>query len=515
MKRGIWIAGTWVALAAATILAACGGGSSGGSPSASGSGMAGASGTITGFGSVFVNGKEFATNASTRVLDGDNDDAASSTSSLQVGMTVDVDADSGTATMLRFTSAVRGEVDQVDTMGSTMTVLGQTVKITTGTSFAGNVGNSSAGSMPKRLSDVQVGDYAVVFGFLECTGSSCSSGATIVATLVNEPASVGKYRLQGYVTNYSSSGSGASFNINGLTVDIATSGASATQCNTMNCTFNNGDFVSVRSTSKPTGTFSPSGSTLTLAADDIKLRPVAPTFAAGSTVTIEGPVSQLSGNTFVVHGIMVDASGVASSVTGLANNQVVEVTGTISSSGTLMATSINVEQHATFLLMGALDSVSATGFSVLGESFTVTSDTRLGDRQMDERPFNSTNLSAVLKQGDQVIVAAYPSSGGGNVATRVERIPTPSSPQAAVAGVVTQDSSSADTMTIAGVTVTLNSSTKLFYPGAGSSPTLSGFFAAITPNSTVAAAFGAPGSMTSTITAADAAALSTGNHWED
>jgi len=235
---------------------------------------------------------------------------------------------------------------------------------------------------------------------------------------------------------------------------------------------------------------------------------------AGSTVTIEGPVTQLMGTSFVVRGIMVDASGIASSVSGLADNQIVEVTGTVSSTGTLMATSITVEQHATFLVMGALDSVSSSGFSVLGESFSVTSDTRFGDLSMDERPFNSTNLSTVLKMGDEVVVAAYPSSSG-NVATRVERIPTPSSPQAAVIGVVSMDSASADTMTIAGITVTLNSSTKLFYSGAGSSPTLSGFFAAITPNTTVGAAFGAPGSMTSTITAADAAALPTGTHWED
>jgi hypothetical protein len=510
MKRGIWIAGLWVALAAVTILAACGGGSSGNSPSASG--MSGASGVITGFGSVFVNGKEFKTDGTTQVLDGDNDDAASSTANLQVGMTVDIDAASGTATRLRFTSAVRGEVDAVDTMAMTLTVLGQTVRITSGTSFAGNVGNTSTGSMPNQLRDIRVGDYVVVFGFLECTGSSCSSGATdVVATLVNEPASVGKYRVQGYVSNYSSSTN--SFQINGLTVDIATSGASPTQCNTMNCMFANGDFVSVRSKTAPTGSFS--GGTLTLMmADDVKLRPVAPTFAAGSTVTIEGPVSDLSGSTFVVHGITVDGSGMASSMSGLANNQIVEVTGTISSSGTLMATSITVEQHATFLVMAAVDSVSTTGLSVLGQSFSVTSDTRFDDRSMDARPFNSTNFSTVLKAGDQVIVAAHPASSG-NVATRVERIPTPSSPQAAVIGVVSMDSSSADTMTIDGITVTLNSSTKLFYQGAGSSPTLTGFFAAITPNTTIGAAFGMPGSMTGTITAADAAALTPATHWGD
>ena len=475
--------------------------------------MMGASGVITGFGSVFVNGREFATGMQTQVLDGDSDDAASSTADLQVGMTVDIDADSGTATMLRFTSAVRGEVDAVDPTTSTMTVLGQTVRVTSGTSFAGNVSNGSTSAPVAQLSDIHVHDYVVAFGYLECPGSSCSSGATsIVATLVNEPASVGKYRVQGYVTNYSSSTN--SFTINGLTVDIATTGASPTVCNTMNCTFADGDFVSVRSTMAPTGTFAAMGSTLTLTASDVKLRPVAPTFAVGSTVTIEGPVSQLSGTRFMVRGITVDASGIASSVTGLVNNQIVEVTGTISSSNTLTATSIEVERFATFALMGALDSVSTTGFSVLGQPFSVTSNTRFVDWSKGMRPFNSSNFSTVLTGSDQVIVSGYP-SGSGNVATRVERIPTPSSPKAGVEGVVSADSASADTMTVAGIAVTLNSNTKLFYSGAGSAPTLPGFFNAITTNTTVAAAFGVPGSGAGTITAADAAVLRLGSHWGD
>ncbi len=219
MKRTTLIAGTGVALLAATILVACGGGGS--SSGSSGTPrMMGASGVITGFGSVFVNGREFATGMQTQVLDGDSDDAASSTADLQVGMTVDIDADSGTATMLRFTSAVRGEVDAVDPTTSTMTVLGQTVRVTSGTSFAGNVSNGSTSAPVSQLSDIHAHDYVAVFGYLECPASSCSSGATTVAaTLVSKPASVGMYRVQGYVTNYSAGSN--SFTINGLTVDIA------------------------------------------------------------------------------------------------------------------------------------------------------------------------------------------------------------------------------------------------------------------------------------------------------
>ena len=173
-----------------------------------------------------------------------------------------------------------------------------------------------------------------------------------------------------------------------------------------------------------------------------------------------------------------------------------------------------MERFATFALMGALDSVSTTGFSVLGQPFSVTSNTRFVDWSKGMRPFNSSNFSTVLTGSDQVIVSGYP-SGSGNVATRVERIPTPSSPKAGVEGVVSADSASADTMTVAGITVALNSNTKLFYSGAGSAPTLPGFFNAITTNTTVAAAFGVPGSGAGTITAADAAVLRLGSHWGD
>jgi hypothetical protein len=475
-----------------------------------------ASGVLTGFngtGAVTVSGQQFATDMHTQVLDGDNDDAASSTSNLQVGMTVDVDASGSAATMLRFTSAVRGEVDAVDTTGSTLTVLGQTVHVTSGTLFAGNVGNNAASPAPMQLSDIHVGDYAVVFGYIECPATGCTSGATsVIATLLDEPSSVGRYRVQGYVSGYSSSS--GSFMINGLTVDIATSGASPTVCNNMmNCSLANGDFVSVRSGTAPTG--SVTAGTLTLTASEVTLRHETPTFAAGASVMIEGPLTGLSGTSFIVRGITVDASasGLASTVTALQNNQIVEVTGTIAADGTLTATSIIVERFATFVFMGPLDSVSSTGFSVLGQSFSVSSSTRFADLAQGVRPFDSTDFATVLAAGNQVIVAGYP-SGSGNVATRIVRIPTPASPLAAVEGVISADNASSGTMTVAGITVALSSSTQLFYFGEGASPTLAGFFAAITPNSSIGAAFGTPGSTAGMISAADAAVLRPGTHWD-
>ena len=163
------------------------------------------------------------------------------------------------------------------------------------------------------------------------------------------------------------------------------------------------------------------------------------------------------------------------------------------------------------------------GSSLLGQSFSVTASTRFMDWAQGVRPFDSTDFASVLAAGNQVIVSGYP-SGSGDVATRVERIPTPASPVAGVQGVVSADNAPTDTMmTVAGVTVTLNPAcgpaaspgacTQLFYFGAGAMPTLAGFFGAITPNTAVAAAFGPPGSSAGTITAAAAAVLRPQARW--
>lgn len=494
------------------ILVACGGGSS----SMSGTSTpASASGTVTGFGSVIVNGTEFATGSGTQVVDGDSDDAPSTSASVRVGMSVDLDSDNGTATFLRFTSAVRGEIDAIDTTGNTITVLGQTVNITSGTSYAGSKTSGGTTTPVTQLSNLAVGDYVIVYGYLECASGGCSTGSTdVVATLVVEPPAAGMYRVQGYVQNFNASA--GSFTIGGLTVDFTTTGTMPTNCIPAGCGFANGDFVSARSMTAPTGTAGSTSSPLTLAATDIHKKSEAPAFVAGTTVTIEGPVQQLSGTGFIVRGVVVDASAssLATTVGALANNQVVEVTGTISSSGTLVATAITVERFATFALMGPLDAAPGTTFSVLGQTFTVNSSTRFDDEAQDVRPFNASNFASVLMAGDQLIVAGYP-SGGMNVATRVERIHTPATPTAAVAGIVTADDATADTVTAAGIKVSVSSTTHLFYSGAMMPPTLAGFFAAITPNSTLIAARGAPGSMTATINATDAALMRPGTRWDD
>ena len=122
----------WLVAGAAVLLAliaGCGGGV--------GSGGTGtyASGPITGFGSIIVNGVRFDESAAT-VLD--DDDASRTRGELRLGMTVAVDGGeirsdtsgrAATATRVRIGSEIVGPVSAVDAAAGTIRVLGQTVVV--------------------------------------------------------------------------------------------------------------------------------------------------------------------------------------------------------------------------------------------------------------------------------------------------------------------------------------------------------------------------------------------------
>jgi Domain of unknown function (DUF5666) len=131
----------WTSAAVAAIaLVACGGGgggdSAGGIDGTGGGGIDGtgmAFGTVTGFGSVFVNGIEFSTSNSTIKLD----DSNVTQDDLRVGMVVRVDGsiDNRQAATITVDDAVKGRVEQV-LDASRLVVMGQTVLIDNQTRLA-------------------------------------------------------------------------------------------------------------------------------------------------------------------------------------------------------------------------------------------------------------------------------------------------------------------------------------------------------------------------------------------
>lgn len=130
-----WAFGGLIAAGLAALVVACGGGV--------GSGGTGgfASGPISGFGSVIVNGVHFDDTAAA-VVDGEGRERKRD--DLRLGMTVEIDSGAITATItgqaatanrIEFDSALRGPVGLVDKLNSSFSLLGQRVQVDATTVF--------------------------------------------------------------------------------------------------------------------------------------------------------------------------------------------------------------------------------------------------------------------------------------------------------------------------------------------------------------------------------------------
>ena len=201
----------------AACLAACGGGTSvAGNPGSGGTGSY-SSGAVSGFGSVILNNTRFADTSATVVNeDGETTDAdkgALTTTSLKMGMIIDVDGgtvtastvsgglSSSTAHTIRYTNLIQGPVDSIDSTNITM--LGQSVDVNAATVYEGVSSLAEASSSNCA--------YAEVYAFFN--SATLRYSATRIECLGSQPAT---YRLFGPVSSLNSSAS--SFSINGLNI---------------------------------------------------------------------------------------------------------------------------------------------------------------------------------------------------------------------------------------------------------------------------------------------------------
>src|SRR6266849_2250326 len=176
-------------------LASCGGGSSG----TGGSGVT-TFGTITGFGSVIVNGVEFSTSGATIV----RDDVPATQSDLRVGMVVTVSGthsgSSGDATRIEVDDAVKGFVESISTDGSHWVVMGQTVLVDDQTRFEN-------GAVPIA------GDFAEVHGLVN------AAGVIAAGFIEKKTAPFPAFEVKGFVNNHNDASK--TFQIGALTVNYA------------------------------------------------------------------------------------------------------------------------------------------------------------------------------------------------------------------------------------------------------------------------------------------------------
>jgi len=234
--RSRWapIAGLLAAGLAATLVACGGGGSSSAGVGTGGTGSF-AVGTISGFGSIIVNGVRYDDSSAT-VLD--DDDNASSSSALAIGQVVElrgaVDSDGlkGSATSIAYFSELKGRIDFIG--ANSVTVFGHVVNVTATTVFQNAAG----------LADLTVDNVIEVYGLPAAGGAITAT--RIERKAVSVAAYGGQFRLRGVVSGLVATSPGQRFTVGSVTVQTDNS-------TLVVGTVANGVFVKVRLNKTPAG----------------------------------------------------------------------------------------------------------------------------------------------------------------------------------------------------------------------------------------------------------------------
>jgi hypothetical protein len=173
---------------------ACGGGGGGGGSASVGSGGTGSFsvGTITGFGSVIVNGLRY-DDSSASVSD---EDGARSRNDLKLGMVVKVQGSinstgTATASSILFDSELLGPVSAISLGGKTFTIIGQKVLVDNSTIFDT--------SLPLGFASIQTSQVLEVHGFVNPATNA------LQASLIELKANPNKFKISGTVRNLQTS----------------------------------------------------------------------------------------------------------------------------------------------------------------------------------------------------------------------------------------------------------------------------------------------------------------------
>ena len=346
------------ALAATAVFTACGGGGSadaGATGASSITPTAFTQGTITGFGSIVVNGVRFDESAASVSDDAGN---ASTAQALRLGMRVEVDhadvdarASTARAAAVRYGSLVLGPVASVDAAGNSLTVLGQVVDISRSTVFSETL---AAG-----LSALAVGAVIEVHGLADAATGHVS------ATRVEAASSATRYKLRGSVAGLNTSAK--TFNIGAAAISYATLASTAVPSNLAD-----GVALRVELASVQSGGF--------WVASALGVKGPRGEHGNGLGGHVRGKITAFtSSSSFTLDGVVVDASGASfpDGSSGLALGVEVEVDGTVSK-GVLVANKVSIESRHQgddshqWQLFGAITALDTAAKTFVVRGVTVT-----------------------------------------------------------------------------------------------------------------------------------------------
>jgi len=350
-------------------------------------------GTITGFGSIMVNGIEFSTTGATFTIDG----RAGTQADLRVGQVVAVvgpinaNGTTGTATSVTFDDSVEGPVDSVDVPGGSLVVLGQTVRVDGGTAFDDGIANC-------RFDALQPGQVVEVSGFRD-------SGGLIRATRIECKAAGGEFEVTGTVAGLDMNQ--RRFQVGGLAVDYS----QAQLQNFPGGQPANGQTVEVKGTAVNAGV---------LAATRVEFKDPDIPVNNGDHVELEGLITRFASATdFDVAGQRVSTTagtrfeGCPAPFNPPLNTKV-EVEGALTS-GVINAEEVECRVGTDLRVRASVDAVSAATntLTVLEISITISAATRFEDKSnADLSPFRLSDL----RVGDFVEVRGGPGATANSIA---------------------------------------------------------------------------------------------------
>jgi len=430
-------------MAAAALVAACGGGGGGGGGGSStdsgasqpattvptSSALSVVEGTITGFGSVVIDGQRIP-DAGAKVSFADDPQKlkVATLGDLHTGMRVHAELKDGVLQTLIVNFALVGTVGSIDTVAGTLTVFGQTIKIQTSgdlpTVFDGLSG----------LTDLAVGDLVKVSGVVASDGS-------ITASRIErrQPEAGQLFRLSGSVQSLDSTNKRFSLAGNtGVLIDY-----SQAKLLPEGATLENGKLVSLVSTQAPAS----SGGQNVLVASAIEIK--AKQLPDATDVTVSGAINDFQTLASMRIGDMVvDASAATLSdgttAADIVNGNRAQAQGALVS-GVLKAKTLKVFKPAapvSALLIGQItDFVSLSSFNLRGTAVDASQATFTKGQASD------------LASGTWVKVTGKLTSSGVKADT-IEVQPPPAGTSAKLMGTISGLSLDTRKFSLLGTTVT-------------------------------------------------------------
>ena len=414
----------WLVIAVVMTACSSSGGGGGGTPAPATTTAVISTGAMT-KGSVILNGIRFEDTLANIT----GDDNPKVPADLQNGMTVKVkgtrndDRITGTANRIQVVSEVTGTVTAVGT--GSFTVLNQTVIVTSATITAGGWTYNAATGVITGLSGP--------FPFVEVHGARNAAGA-IMATRVEKFGAAGTDELRGIVSSLSASlPAVATFSINGFSISTTLS----TTIAPAGAVVANGKLVEVHLAS---------GVATRINVEDSRDTEFEP--AEGQEVEVEGHVSSYDGvSDFDINGRHVHLTASTRYEGGvladIANDVKVEAEGHISG-GVLVADKIEFKDTVRFEANADADGSAG----VLGRTIYITAGTE----------YKNLASAATITAGDGLKIRGYLNSDGTTItATRVELLSNPvAADKKILQGPVSAKNEGAKTLTILGITVSLN-----------------------------------------------------------